>query len=170
MGALLAVLAAVGTVSLTVSATLIVEEFKAWTPWMTRWLIERSVFRLPEGLQDRCREEWSSHVLETPGKIGKLIVAFGFLRAANALTLDYLALVSSGSSLTLSFKMPEPESRRGAFTASTLTNLLIMVLLILFTAAIRRVEQPRHCNSQMYPSACGLIVSHPSATPRHLVR
>ena len=37
---------------------------------------------LPEDHRERFKEEWQSHLDETPGKLGKLLVALGFLLAA----------------------------------------------------------------------------------------
>jgi lipopolysaccharide/colanic/teichoic acid biosynthesis glycosyltransferase len=43
---------------------------------------------LPEEQRERCEEEWLAHVCDTPGEIGKLIAALGFLRAARAMSSD----------------------------------------------------------------------------------
>jgi hypothetical protein len=41
---------------------------------------------LPESQRRRFTEEWQSHVDEIPGEVGKLIVAFGFLRASSEIS------------------------------------------------------------------------------------
>jgi hypothetical protein len=69
----------VGAVSRQVS-----DEFKAWTPRIAGRLLERAVKKLPKNLQERMREEWASHLAETPGEVGKLIAAWGFGRTARA--------------------------------------------------------------------------------------
>ncbi len=82
MGTLLAVLG-------SFVSKLLADEFKAWTPWLTRRLIDRSALKLPLELQERYREEWSSHVEEVPGQVGKLLVAAGFLTAARGIRLSH---------------------------------------------------------------------------------
>jgi hypothetical protein len=41
---------------------------------------------LPESQRKRFTEEWQCHVDEIPGEVGKLIVAFGFLRASSKMS------------------------------------------------------------------------------------
>jgi hypothetical protein len=62
------------------------DEFKAWTPRLIKYFIQRAVRRLPESQRKRFTEEWQSHVDEIPGEVGKLIVAFGFLRASSEIS------------------------------------------------------------------------------------
>jgi hypothetical protein len=59
------------------------DEFKAWTPRLIKYFIQRAVRQLPESQRERFTEEWQSHVDEIPGEVGKLVVAFGFLRASS---------------------------------------------------------------------------------------
>jgi len=58
------------------------DEFKAWTPWLINHIIQRAVRQLPENQQERCEEEWRSHINEIPGEVGKLISAMDLLRAS----------------------------------------------------------------------------------------
>jgi hypothetical protein len=58
------------------------DEFKAWTPWLVEHLIQCAIRLLPEEHHERLNEEWRSHVNDTPGQIGKIIVAAGFLVAS----------------------------------------------------------------------------------------
>jgi hypothetical protein len=62
------------------------DEFKAWTPRLIKYFIQRAVRQLPESQRKRFTEEWQSHVDEIPGEVGKLIVAFGFLRASSEIS------------------------------------------------------------------------------------
>jgi hypothetical protein len=62
------------------------DEFKAWTPRLIKYFIQRAVRQLPESQRKRFTEEWESHVDEIPGEVGKLIVAFGFLRASSKMS------------------------------------------------------------------------------------
>jgi hypothetical protein len=64
------------------------DEFKEWNPWIVSRLIRIAVARLPKCYRDRLNEEWRSHVTETPGQIGKIVVAFGFFRAATKIQRD----------------------------------------------------------------------------------
>ena len=45
-------------------------------------LIKRATRKLGEEQRGRCKEEWLAHIHETPGPVGKLIAAIGFLLAA----------------------------------------------------------------------------------------
>jgi hypothetical protein len=58
------------------------DEFKAWTPWLVRKLIAHAVRRLPVDRRERYGEEWSSHVEEIPGEIGKILVTLSLFWAA----------------------------------------------------------------------------------------
>jgi hypothetical protein len=138
MGTLLAVLVIIQTVITSVFSQQMADEFKAWTPWLTRRLIDRSVVKLPAELRERYREEWSSHVQEVPGEVGKLFVAAGFLRAASAMReIDRAPEHSPSSAIGTFGLLPEPEGRWGTFGISLLTNVLIVILLIFGTVAIR---------------------------------
>jgi hypothetical protein len=61
---------------------LFADEINAWLPWISDQLTQLAVKRLPQVHQERYLEEWRSHLGEVPGKIGKLAVAVGFVRAA----------------------------------------------------------------------------------------
>lgn len=65
----------------------VAQEIEAWCPSITRSLTKLAVGRLPEGQRERFDEEWQSHVSEVPGKIGKIVVALGFLFAAHNMAL-----------------------------------------------------------------------------------
>jgi hypothetical protein len=60
----------------------LVDEFKAWTPWMIGRLITFAVRRLPKDRRERYYEEWQSHVAEIPGEVGKIFTALSFSFAA----------------------------------------------------------------------------------------
>src|SRR6201994_2472190 len=47
--------------------------------------------------------------------------------------------------------LPEPERRWGSFGASMVTNVIIMSLLILFTAAIHKVEKQKYNETLIFP-------------------
>jgi hypothetical protein len=61
------------------------DEFKVWTPWLTDWLTQYAVRKLPENQRERFAEEWRSHINDTPGEIGKICVALGLLLAPSAM-------------------------------------------------------------------------------------
>ncbi len=81
---ILAVLAIIGTAI----SKQITDEFKAWMPSVVRHLINYAVQLLRQDQRERFAEEWSSHVNDVPGEIGKLVVAFGFVRAAWKMSPD----------------------------------------------------------------------------------
>jgi lipopolysaccharide/colanic/teichoic acid biosynthesis glycosyltransferase len=78
----LAVLAIIGAAA----STQLSDEFKAWSPWVVRKVIQHAVRKLPENKRERFAEEWQAHVNEIPGDIGKLLAAFGFLSASRKLS------------------------------------------------------------------------------------
>ena len=77
--------AVLGVIAAAVSRQL-ADEFKAWTPWIIGRLVKRAVRKLPEDCRDRFEEEWLSHIHETPGEVGKLTAALGFLFAARRMS------------------------------------------------------------------------------------
>jgi len=85
-------LTAIGTflVMLLVGATAnqAAQEFRGWTPWITKKLIERAVARLPENMKERLREEWTSFIDDTPGQIVQIVRAVGLSRAAATITTE----------------------------------------------------------------------------------
>ncbi len=49
--------------------------------------------------------------------------------------------------------LPEPEGRWGSFGVSMVTNIIIMALLILLTAAIHKVEKQKYIETLVFPAA-----------------
>jgi Bacterial sugar transferase len=64
----------------------ITDELHSRIPWLTRKIVEQAIRRLPEEQKERFREEWHSHLEETPGELSKLITAIGFLKAARQMS------------------------------------------------------------------------------------
>jgi hypothetical protein len=160
MGNLLAVLTIVASVFAAALSDQLADEFRAWTPWLTQWLIDRAASKLPEPLRDRYKEEWASHVADIPGQVGKLLVAASFLRAASAIRADFNEIVTADpAKLPLENRfglLPEPEDRWGTFGISLLTNVLIFVLLISLTRAVKvpRAEKSTGiCGSRLATSS-----------------
>jgi ribosomal protein S27AE len=87
-GALLAVL--IATLS-----RLLADDFKAWVPRLTEYLIRRAVRRLPEDQRERLAEEWTADVADTPGDLAKLVFACGLKCASRKIASDYSRCVSS---------------------------------------------------------------------------
>lgn len=86
MGLISAIALFVTAILAAAPSRLIADEFKAWTPWAVRGLIDYAVRLAPMEHQDRLLEEWSSHANDVPGTIGKFTVALGFVRAAWKIT------------------------------------------------------------------------------------
>lgn len=59
------------------------EEFKDSLPKIMERVLTHAVNRLPEDQRERYSEEWHSHINDVPGRLRKLLVAFGCCRAAN---------------------------------------------------------------------------------------
>jgi lipopolysaccharide/colanic/teichoic acid biosynthesis glycosyltransferase len=74
-------IAVLGIIGAAVSRQL-TDEFKAWTPWLIDYLIQRAVRQLPENQRTLREEEWRSHINQIPGEVGKLIEALDFSRAS----------------------------------------------------------------------------------------
>jgi len=89
-----------GIISTAISR-LLADEFKAWNPLIVRRLIQHAVTRLPENQRVRFDEEWSSHINEIPGEIGKLFAAFGFSLAARRIAATDSRVLEPFSSLNL---------------------------------------------------------------------
>jgi DNA-binding NtrC family response regulator len=82
----------IGTVAVGVLALLgacgsrlLADEFKAWVPSVVDRIISFAVRRAPQHLRERLAEEWRGHVNDTPGDLGKLVVASGFIWASGKL-------------------------------------------------------------------------------------
>jgi hypothetical protein len=88
MGLIIGFILAILSIFAAATSRQLADEFKAWTPWIIERLIKQAVRNLPEEQRERCEEEWLAHVCDTPGEIGKLIAALGFLRAARAMSSD----------------------------------------------------------------------------------
>ncbi|MGI4939652.1 MAG: hypothetical protein ACRYHQ_03615 [Janthinobacterium lividum] len=62
------------------------DEMTARTPRTAIRLMERAIRRLSPADQERFREEWASHLEETPGHLSKLWEAIGFVFAARKMS------------------------------------------------------------------------------------
>jgi hypothetical protein len=76
-----AVVAVLGLLGATLSK-LLADEFKAWAPSLTSRILAVAARALPPSRHARCAEEWEAHVNETPGDLGRLLVACGCVLAA----------------------------------------------------------------------------------------
>jgi hypothetical protein len=78
-------LAVLGLLGAAVSRQL-TDEFKAWTPRIIESLIRHAVRKLPDDQRERFGEEWRSHINETPGEIGKFVVAISLPSASRKMS------------------------------------------------------------------------------------
>jgi hypothetical protein len=85
MGLIGAAAAGVSALLVACSSRLLADEFKAWVPSVVDRIISFAVSRAPEHLRERLAEEWRGHVNDTPGDLGKLVAAFGFVWASGKL-------------------------------------------------------------------------------------
>lgn len=58
-----------------VISQLLADEFKAWIPRLTKWLIDRAIRQLQPMDRNRYEEEWQSHINELPGQVSQIITA-----------------------------------------------------------------------------------------------
>ena len=95
MGMILWVLCGIGAFVLTIlggaAANQLAQEFRGWTPWLTKKLIKRAVAKLPNTLRQRFREEWASFIADTPGQVAQIVRAFGLSKAANTVAAEYVS-------------------------------------------------------------------------------
>lgn len=56
-------------------------EFEAWAPRIAKAITSYAACKLDPADRDRYEEEWLAHLHDTPGEIGKIVVALGFLLA-----------------------------------------------------------------------------------------
>ena len=71
---------AVAFVVTAVALPLLLSEFGDWCPWLAAWIVRSAARRLgdPPACQ-RYEEEWIANLNEVPGKLTRLIAAFGYL-------------------------------------------------------------------------------------------
>jgi hypothetical protein len=130
---------AILTVVVSITATLLASEVKAWLPWMTKRLVTLSIRILPEDERERYGEEWPSYLSEIPGDIGKALAASGFVFAGigirieqhglrGAATIEALPVSEEVSQnqnrLTLGL-LPEPEGGTASFIVSIILNVCV---------------------------------------------
>jgi MraZ protein len=63
-------------------ARLLADEFKAWNPKLTGFIVRFAVGRLPKQQRERYSEEWSAHINDVPGEAAKLCAAAGCVWAS----------------------------------------------------------------------------------------
>jgi lipopolysaccharide/colanic/teichoic acid biosynthesis glycosyltransferase len=103
-------------------AQVLADEFKAWRPKLSEFLIKIAVKRLPGIDRSRYEEEWQAYLDEIPGDLSKLVIALGFVLAA------WRSVASQG----------ELDYKRGFDLFNTLVTLLVISpVLVLVLAATR---------------------------------
>jgi hypothetical protein len=148
-----AILGTIGVIMVAVISQVLADDFKAWNPWLCQRLIGLAVRRLPDELQERYREEWSSHVAEIPGVLGKLLDSLRFSWAAGGIRSSWskekrAVFVAREQSTSFAPRvnfglLPEPERSPASFLTSAAINLTILALVIYIGATAHRVIE-RH--------------------------
>jgi hypothetical protein len=112
MGVIIAMGIVIASIFGAVASQLLTDEFKAWTPWIVNRFVERAKRRLPEEYRERFGEEWRSDIDETPGSIGKLLMAAGLHPAASKIeSFARTTLEAKRKSPTKAF-LPDPDNHR----------------------------------------------------------
>jgi len=127
---------AVATVLGAASANQIANEFRAWTPRIVATLIRRAVRKLPEDQRERYQEEWAGHVAETPGEIGKLLLALGLQFASYRMSAEL-----SNRGIKREDIVAVLDRVYGFAVAITIAPLLIFLVIILLVRHPGRVFQ-----------------------------
>lgn len=110
-----------------VVARMIGEEFKAWSPTIAQWLLHHAVNQLPKSQRERFSEEWQSHLEETPGSIGKVMTAFGFV---------FAAINISGGVIRSRQRTLNPRRRMFDIAASSLILVFLAPLLVILSVLV----------------------------------
>jgi len=85
MGVIATAIVFAGGIFAAAISRIVADDIREWASWATERLIRRALRKLPARFQQRYDEEWRSHLDEVPGTTAKLFVAFGYVRAANAI-------------------------------------------------------------------------------------
>lgn len=109
------------------------DEFKAWTPWVTRRFLALAVRILPLDQRERYCEEWQSFICEIPGEIGKVLAAMGCVFASFRVSLQF----PRQGRIVVSEKAPcTPEGLRfGSVPESETIGISFIAATILVVAA-----------------------------------
>ncbi|QDI83138.1 hypothetical protein E8E01_23350 [Methylorubrum populi] len=70
-----------------VAVGLLKDEASAWLPTLTSSIVSLAVKRMKQEERERYAEEWSSHILQYPGRISQLYQALKCLCAARELSI-----------------------------------------------------------------------------------
>ncbi|MBY5838071.1 sugar transferase [Rhizobium leguminosarum] len=127
MGSLIAVIIIVSGVLGSAFSKILADEFKAWRPNIVHRVIGIAASLLSNADRDRYHEEWSAHVEEVPGDLGKLFSAIGFLWAA--------ARMSDRRFMALGTK-------RAMDVSIAVGSLLVLFPPMLVTALAIKLESP----------------------------
>ena len=109
------------------------DEFKAWTPRIIESFIRCAIRKLPEDQRERFREEWRSHINETPGEIGKFFIALTLLSAPRKMPKPVTTFQP--------FDEPTQEQRQIDWRFTGGSRVLI----------VRPQEQPPHPSPMLWP-------------------
>ena len=70
------------TIGSGILVKVVADEFKAWNPKLTGYLVKRAVRRLPLLERERYEEEWTANLDDVPGDLSKMLYAMSLQRAA----------------------------------------------------------------------------------------
>jgi hypothetical protein len=142
----MAILTALASFAAVVAAKVSADEINAWLPWLVRRLVAFAVRLLPEDQRERYSEEWSSHVIEVPGRIGKIVAAAGLVLASLRINLQLSGQEGIEAGDHEPYEpgrsnfgpLPEPARSPGAFITSLLFNVTILVIILFSDALANR--------------------------------
>ncbi|MBY5879840.1 sugar transferase [Rhizobium leguminosarum] len=127
MGSLIAVTIIVSGVLGSAFSKILADEFKAWRPNIVHRVIGIAASLLSDVDRDRYREEWSAHVEDVPGDLGKLFSAIGFLWAAARMSDRRLMALGTKRAMDVSI---------------AIGSLLVLFPPMLVTALAIKLESP----------------------------
>jgi hypothetical protein len=136
---------AIGTIFLSVVASLLVAEGMDWLPWLTIFVIRMAARRLPEDVRSRYQEQWSADAEAIPGKLARLVWAIDLIRASYKMASKPESSEEQRSSA--------PRSRKNALSANDLV------------AAAPNLGSPALGQEQVKCNHCGMALDEPPSIP-----
>jgi hypothetical protein len=111
----------VSTIGCGILVKVVSDEFKAWNPRLTSYLLAHAVRRLPPEERERYEEEWNRNLEDIPGDLSKVCYVLSLSHAASSIH----KIVSAEEK-----RLPNRQAAAAAITLILLAPLLVLVALL----------------------------------------